>query len=116
MKRYQEATIFFLQVTLVGEFMGKGLRNKIVEPGLGLGFSLVNANLSSLMNETKTFNLVKCEWLQHITRLSYRVSFFMKTARWPGLCLWLSGLFKVCCTSFDVFLDCCCELPSHCCV
>lgn len=68
MKRYQEATIFFLQVTLVN-LWGRGCEIKQLSLAsalfcsLGLGFGLVNAYLSSLMNETKSFNLAKCEWL-----------------------------------------------------
>lgn len=68
MKPYQEATIFFQQVRLVNLWR-MGFRNEIVQPKLSLNcspgpvFGLVEACSSSLMNETKTFNLVKCEWL-----------------------------------------------------
>lgn len=56
----------FLSASNTGECMGKGLQNKTVKAIFDLNcsyFGLVNAFLSSFLNEPKSFNLAKCEWL-----------------------------------------------------
>lgn len=51
----EEATIFFLQ------FVGKGLRNKKAK------LQPVNTYLSSIVNETKSFNVAKCVFFLNTT-------------------------------------------------
>lgn len=77
------------------EFKGKGLRDKVVQPMLGLDSSLRPIR-APLLNETKTCNVAKCECLHEVTLCLFSWRLHADRA---------SGLLKFCCTSVMHFSE-----------